>query len=167
MIEILALLFLFFILTPGILWTYPKKTNKYLIVILHAILFVFIWNCVLDFNNTKEGMDQAKDQAETKASAETKAEDEDEDDPPTNILKFVLGSELNSDSEVTDKIKAMDGPPQIVGASQIRGDGKSFLLFTNEKNKTSKLDNLSKIDLLDMKRIKDFIEFHKKYPDML
>ena len=165
MIEILALLCLFFLLTPGILWSYPKKTNKYLIAIVHAVLFVFIWNVVLYFTHTKEGMDSAKDK--------DKAQDKDEDQakakdgPPIHILKFVLGRELYSDSAVTEKIKKMDGSPEIVGANQIRGDGKSYLLFTNAKNKTSKLDNLSKMDIVDMKRITDFIEFHKKYPDML
>jgi hypothetical protein len=169
MIEILALLGLFFLLTPGILWSYPKKTNKYLIAIVHAVLFVFIWNVVLYFTHTKEGMDSAKDKDKDKdkAKAKTKDKAQTEDDPPIHILKFVLGRELYSDSAVTEQIKKMDGSPEIVGANQIRGDGKSYLLFTNAKNKTSKLDNLSKMDIVDMKRITDFIEFHKKYPDML
>jgi len=157
MIEILILIFLFFILTPGILLSYPKKTNKYLIGLLHAVLFTLIWNYLL--NSKREGMDPAP----------AKNEDEDDvEDPPINILKFVLTDNLYNNSTVTDKIKAMDGPPQIVGASQFEKNIKSHLLFTNAKNKTSKLDNIDKFDILDvnMKKINDFIEFHKKYPDM-
>jgi hypothetical protein len=167
MIEILALLFLFFLLTPGILWSYPKKTNKYLIGILHAVLFVFIWNGVLGFNDTKEGMESAKD--EDKAQGEDEGKEKANDGPPIHILKFVLGSDLYGDSAVTEKIKKMDGSPEIVGANQIKGDDKSYLLFTNAKNKTSKLDNIIEMDISDpaMKRINDFIAYHKKYPDML
>ena len=46
---------------------------------------------------------------------------------------------------------------------------KSYLLFTNQKSKTSRLDNLIQYDIIDpkLKRITDFLELHKKYPDML
>lgn len=154
MIEILTLIFLFYLLTPGILWSYRKKTNKYLIGLLHAAVFAFIWNVIQNF---KEGL------------VVSVSEDEDEDKLPI-ALKFVLDTDLYSDPEVIAKINTMEGPPIIVGASQIRGPtkNKSSLLFTNDKNKTSKLDDLIKVDIVDptQKKINGFIDFHKKYPEM-
>jgi hypothetical protein len=58
MIKILSLVFLFFILTPGILWSYPKKTNKYSIALLHACVFAFVFYLIETFSNTpiREGL---------------------------------------------------------------------------------------------------------------
>jgi hypothetical protein len=154
MIKHIIPLFLFFLLTPGILWTYSKKTNKYFIGLLHAVLFVFIWQYVPNF--TREGMEQAKDKEPAK------------DKKKVDNLTFVLGDNLSSDSEVINKINAMEGPPKIEGADQIFGDGKSYLLFKNQRNKTNKLDDLIKNDILDpeMRVINKFIKFHKDYPDI-
>ena len=80
----------------------------------------------------------------------------------SNTLKFVLATDLYNDTEVVDKIKAMDGEPKIVGSSK----KESYLLFTSEKNVTSKLENIIKIDFFDMVRINKFIKFHMKYPEM-
>ena len=92
-------------------------------------------------------------------------------EPVANSLKFVLAPDLKTNSALIDTINTMEGPPTIVGANLIFGPdkNKSFLLFTNQKSNTSRLENLTEYDILDpkMKRIKDFIEFHKKYPDML
>jgi hypothetical protein len=172
MIQILTLVFLFFLLTPGILWSYPKKTNKYLIALLHAVLFVFIWHCVPGFNHIKEGMEKADKEAEDDDEAEDKpapAPVPAKKGPAPNTLSFVLETELYDDQTVTDKIKTMEGPPEIAGATQLRGPVTSYLLFTNQNNNTSKLDNLTKTDILEpnMRRIKEFIAFRKKYPDML
>ena len=183
---ILPLIFLFFILTPGILWSYPKKTNKYVIALLHAAAFVIIWNLTqylamhltryLANRKIKEGLDETKEEevepkAEPKVEPKIEPKIEKKVDPKSNTLKFVLGTELYSDSEVIDKIKTMEGPPTIVGANLMFGPdkNKSYLSFTNEKNNTSRLDNLIKFDIIDpkLKRITDFIEFHKKYPEML
>ena len=199
---ILPLIFLFFILTPGILWSYPKKTNKYVIALLHAAAFVLIWNLTqyltmhltryLANRKIREGLDETKeedeepkvekkDEPKVEKKDEPKVEKKDEPkvepkvekkvEPKPNTSKFVLGTELYSDSEVIDKINTMEGPPTIVGANLMFGPdkNKSYLLFTNEKNNTSRLDNLIKFEIIDpkMKRITDFIEFHKKYPDML
>ena len=179
MIQILSLVFLFFLLTPGILWSYPKKTNKYLIALLHAVLFAFIWHCVPGFN-IKEGMEKGMKKADKEAEDDDEAEAEDKPaptpapvpakkGPAPNSLEFMLDSDLYDDHAVTDKIKTMEGPPEIAGNAQTFRPVTSYLLFTNQKNNTSKLDNLTKIDILDpkMSRIKEFIAFHKKYPDML
>ncbi len=58
MLKILSLVFLFFILTPGILWSYPKKINKYSIALLHACVFAFVWYLIETFSNTpmREGL---------------------------------------------------------------------------------------------------------------
>jgi hypothetical protein len=137
---------LFFLLTPGILWIYEKKTNKYFIALVHAFVFVIFFNLTEYFTNYmnkyfnyREGMEQE-----------------------SNTLKFVLATDLYNDTEVVDKIKAMDGEPKIVGSSK----KESYLLFTSEKNVTSKLENIIKIDFFDMVRINKFIKFHMKYPEM-
>lgn len=43
---VVTLLVLFFILTPGILWSYAKKTDKYFIALVHAAVFAFIWSFI-------------------------------------------------------------------------------------------------------------------------
>ena len=181
MIKYLSLIFLFFIFTPGILWSYPKKTNKYLVGLLHAVLFALSCKYVMNF--TQEGMEQAKAESKGEAKAESKGEAKDKTKDETkdekenegiikekkeepNTLTFVLGDNLSSDSEVINKINKMEGPPKIEGADQIFGDGKSYLLFTNQKGNTNKLENLLKIDILDMIEINKFIKFHKDYPDI-
>jgi hypothetical protein len=62
MLKILILVILFFLLTPGILWTYSKKTNKYSIAILHACVFAFVFYLIEYFSNTpiREGMQDIK-----------------------------------------------------------------------------------------------------------
>jgi hypothetical protein len=201
MIKILAPIILFFILTPGILWSYKKKTNKYVVALLHAVGFVLIWHLVeqyvIHFRNTqfKEGMEPpakdppAKDSSDDDSSdnaapanaapanaaptnaAPANANVSSTKEPVANSLKFVLAPDLKTNSALIDRINTMEGPPTIVGANLIFGPdkNKSFLLFTNQKSNTSKLENLTEYDILDpkMKKIKDFIEFHKKYPDML
>ena len=174
-LKTISLLVLFYLLTPGILWSYRKKTNKYLIGFMHAFLFTIIWNVIQNF---KEGLDAGPSpSAGTGPStgpgtgpSKSKDIDEEDDDKPPIALKFVLDTDLYDDPEVIAKINKMEGPPIIVGASQFKGPtkNKSSLLFTNYKNKTSKLDDLIKIDIVDpiQKKIKDFIEFHTKYPEM-
>ncbi len=54
MFKIFVLGFLFFLLTPGILWTYAKKTNKYSIALLHAGVFAFVWYLI--HTSIKEGL---------------------------------------------------------------------------------------------------------------
>ena len=161
MIKILTLIFLFFILTPGILWSYKKKTNKYLIALLHAFLFVFIWHFAKHLAPNyviQEGMEDQPNETPHEAP------------PPPNTLKFVLAPDLKTDSKVIDKINTMEGPPIIIGANLIFGPdkNKSYLLFTNQKNNTSRLDNLIQYDIIDPKldRITKFIEINKKYPEM-
>lgn len=173
MIQILSLVFLFFLLTPGILWSYPKKTNKYLIALLHAVLFAFIWHCVPGFN-IKEGMEKADKEGEEEDKDDDKPEPAQvpvpaKKGPAPNSLEFMLDSDLYDDHAVIEKIKTMEGPPEIAGNAQTFRPVTSYLLFTNQKNNTSKLDNLTKIDILDpkMTRIKEFIALRKKYPDML
>ena len=194
MIKILAPIILFFILTPGILWSYKKKTNKYVVALLHAVGFVLIWHLVeqyiIHFRNTqfKEGMDPSDDDPSdddpsdnaTPANAapanaapanSAPANVSSTKEPVANSLKFVLAPDLKTNSALIDRINTMEGPPTIVGANLIYGPdkNKSYLLFTNQKSNTSRLENLTEYDILDpkMKRIKDFIEFHKRYPDML
>jgi hypothetical protein len=60
MCKILILVVLFVILTPGILWTYPKKTNKYSIALLHAFVFAFVLYLIETFSNTpiREGLEK-------------------------------------------------------------------------------------------------------------
>ena len=41
-----TLLSLFVILTPGILWSYAKKTDKYFIALVHAAIFAFVWSFI-------------------------------------------------------------------------------------------------------------------------
>jgi hypothetical protein len=177
MIQIISLVFLFFLLTPGILWSYPKKTNKYLIALLHAVLFAFIWHCVPGFN-IKEGMEKAVKEGEEEDEAEDKdkpapvpepAQVPAKKGPAPNSLEFMLDSDLYDDHAVIEKIKTMEGPPEIAGNAQTFRPVTSYLLFTNQNNNTTKLDNLTKIDILDpkMNRIKEFIALRKKYPDML
>ena len=62
MLKNIIPLILFFLLTPGILWTYSKKHNKYSIAILHACLFAFIFYLIETFSNTpiREGMQKIK-----------------------------------------------------------------------------------------------------------
>ena len=176
MIKILALIFLFFILTPGILWSYKKKTNKYLIALLHAFLFVLIWHLARHLARhfapnyvIQEGMENDEDEEDKPKEAPKEAPKE--EPPPPNILKFVLAPDLKTDSKVIERRNTMEGPPIIVGANLIFGPdkNKSYLLFTNQKSKTSRLDNLIQYDIIDpkLKRITDFLELHKKYPDML
>ncbi len=43
---VVTLLILFFVLTPGILWSYAKKTNKYFIALIHAAVFAFVWSFI-------------------------------------------------------------------------------------------------------------------------
>jgi len=43
---VVTLLILFFILTPGILWSYAKKTDKYFIALVHAAVFAFVWSFI-------------------------------------------------------------------------------------------------------------------------
>ena len=204
MIKILAPIILFFILTPGILWSYKKKTNKYVVALLHAVGFVLIWHLVeqyiIHFRNTqfKEGMEPpakdppAKDPSDDDSSDNATpanaapanaapanaapanaapANVSSTKEPVANSLKFVLAPDLKTNSALIDRINTMEGPPTIVGANLIYGPdkNKSYLLFTNQKSNTSRLENLTEYDILDpkMKKIKDFIEFHKKYPDML
>jgi hypothetical protein len=54
MFEIYVLGFVFFLLTPGILWSYAKKTNKYSIALLHAGVFAFVWYLI--HTPIKEGL---------------------------------------------------------------------------------------------------------------
>ena len=60
MIKHIIPLFLFFILTPGILWTYSKKTNKYLIGLLHAVVFAFVCHFIQSRTPIKEGLNEIK-----------------------------------------------------------------------------------------------------------
>lgn len=43
---VVTLLILFVILTPGILWSYAKKTDKYFIALVHAAIFAFVWSFI-------------------------------------------------------------------------------------------------------------------------
>lgn len=43
---VVTLLILFVVLTPGILWSYAKKTDKYFIALVHAAIFVFVWSFI-------------------------------------------------------------------------------------------------------------------------
>ena len=61
MLKNIIPLILFFLLTPGILWTYSKKHNKYSIAILHAFVFAFIFYFINEtFSNTpiREGLEK-------------------------------------------------------------------------------------------------------------
>ena len=181
MIKILAPIILFFILTPGILWSYKKKTNKYVVALLHAVGFVLIWHLVeqyiIHFRNTqfKEGMEPpakdppAKDPSDDDSSDNATpanaapanaapANVSSTKEPVANSLKFVLAPDLKTNSALIDRINTMEGPPTIVGANLIYGPdkNKSYLLFTNQKSNTSRLENLTEYDILDpkMKKIK-------------
>ena len=56
MLKNIIPLILFFLLTPGILWTYSKKHNKYSIAILHAFVFAFIFYFIQSNKPIREGM---------------------------------------------------------------------------------------------------------------
>ena len=63
MLKNIIPLILFFLLTPGILWTYSKKHNKYSIALLHAFVFAFVFYFINEtFSNTpiREGMKEIK-----------------------------------------------------------------------------------------------------------
>ena len=56
MLKNIIPLILFFLLTPGILWTYSKKHNKYSIAILHACLFAFVFYFIQSNTPIREGL---------------------------------------------------------------------------------------------------------------
>ena len=63
MLKHIIPLILFFILTPGILWSYSKKHNKYSIALLHACGFAFVFYFInTSFDNTiiREGLNNIK-----------------------------------------------------------------------------------------------------------
>ena len=60
MLKQIIPLILFFLLTPGILWTYSKKHNKYSIAILHASLFAFVFYLIESYTPIREGMQKIK-----------------------------------------------------------------------------------------------------------
>ena len=63
MLKHIIPLILFFILTPGILWSYSKKHNKYSIALLHASVFAFVFYFInTSFDNTiiREGLNNIK-----------------------------------------------------------------------------------------------------------
>jgi hypothetical protein len=85
MLKNIIPLILFFLLTPGILWTYSKKHNKYSIALLHACVFAFVFYLIETFSNTpiREGLTDAE----------------------KNRIHFLLASNLKSDEGVRRKIK--------------------------------------------------------------
>ena len=86
MLKNIIPLILFFLLTPGILWTYSKKHNKYSIAILHACLFAFVFYFIQSNTPIREGL--AKN---------------------NKRLGFKLFSGLKKDKEVQRKIKQVHG----------------------------------------------------------
>ena len=44
--------FLFFVLTPGIVVTIPPKSNKYVVAIVHGVIFALILHCTHTFSLT-------------------------------------------------------------------------------------------------------------------
>jgi len=53
---------LFYLLTPSILLTIPKKSNKYVIALVHSIIFATILFCTykINFSESKEGFGDSK-----------------------------------------------------------------------------------------------------------
>ncbi len=88
MLKNIIPLILFFLLTPGILWTYSKKHNKYSIALLHAFVFAFVFYLIETFSNTpiREGLEKNDKR-----------------------LGFMLFSGLKKDKEVEIKIKQVYG----------------------------------------------------------
>jgi len=86
MLKHIIPLFLFFILTPGILWTYSKKHNKYSIALLHACVFAFVFYFINSSTPVREGL--AKNDKR---------------------LQFVLSNDVKEDKAVEKQIKKVYG----------------------------------------------------------
>ena len=45
-LQVLLVAILFFIFSPNVLFRTPLRANKYIIALLHALLFSIVWSCV-------------------------------------------------------------------------------------------------------------------------
>jgi hypothetical protein len=86
MLKHIIPLILFFLLTPGILWTYSKKHNKYSIAILHAGVFAFVLYFIQSYTPIREGLQKIK---EIKFDLEKEMKSKEVDDQLISISNFL------------------------------------------------------------------------------
>jgi hypothetical protein len=157
MLKILSLVFLFFILTPGILWSYPKKTNKYSIALLHACVFAFVWYLIEIFSNTpmREGL--AKNDK--------------------RLSFIIMQPDDKKDKEVERKIKQVHGNKIEISYTAISEKTKQKAKEKGREIKTSyhialtKRDNkdeyevepITREDIMEMPNNQKINDFIKKY----
>lgn len=159
MLKNIIPLILFFLLTPGILWTYSKKHNKYSIAILHAFVFAFVFYFINEtFSNTpiREGLEKNNKR-----------------------LGFKLFSGLKKDKAVERKIKQVYGEKTRIEYTSKKEDEKNkekrekakssgkkankenFVFMWTKDNKTFNAVYVSRDEIMEMpdnKTINDFIK---------
>jgi hypothetical protein len=133
MFWILTIIFLFFLLTPGILWSYSKKTNKYSIAFLHASVFAFIWYFIHKQFNIIEGMER---------------------------IEFVLKDDLFNEANKSKVNKAFGKYlPDNVYVRRSNKKGNKFVVIRESDGAKTSLD-ITQSDIDAPSKIKSFI---KKY----
>jgi hypothetical protein len=138
MIEIIYLIVLFFLITPGVLWSYSKKTNKYVIALVHASIFAMIWK----FSH-KEGV---KDKKKEKKR---------------NVMEFLLLDELYKDEELKNKIRSTYPEPVRIASYETNDPVPSSIFVYYNKNGVKNKLNITKADILDKTNIHEFKRVHE------
>ena len=123
MIKSLGTLFiLFFILTPGIFWSYAKKTNKYFIALLHAAIFAFIWSFIQP--QIREGLKES------------------------TSLEFKLEKNMKTDKDVEKLLKKNFKKATV---NYDNADGNNVLIVTVKEGGQHELD-ITKDDIKNPKK---------------
>lgn len=144
MLKNIIPLILFFLLTPGILWTYSKKHNKYSIALLHACVFAFVLYLIETVSNTpiREGLEKNNKR-----------------------LGFKMFSGIENKKEVERKIKNVYGTKTKIEYYDKKKNGKSnekdFVFLFTKDNKTFNSINVTRNEIMEMpnnEKINTFIK---------
>ena len=140
MIKHIIPLFLFFLLTPGILWTYSKKHNKYSIALLHACVFAFVFYLIESYTPIREGL--AKNDKR---------------------LSFALTQDDVKDNELKRKIKKVYGAKTEI-ASSGKKEKKNYIILSKRDNKDEfDIEPITREDIMEMPNNQKINDFIKKY----
>jgi len=116
--------FLFFAITPGILLTLPKKSSKYMVALVHSLLFALLLYCANNlFLHASEGFSSLCNEGYDKCLDKNR------------VQKIIIGSTCMSaqlQESINNRFKNAD--------VSIRSDRSDYVLTNNNKITINKND---------------------------
>ena len=117
MITFIYTAFLFFVLTPGILLTIPKKSSKYMVALVHSLLFALVLYCANNlFLHASEGFSSLCNNDYDKCLDKNK------------VNKIIIGSTCMS-AQLQEAINSRFKNADV----SIRSDRSDYVLNNNNK----------------------------------